>query len=400
MAITINTSPSGSPSVHDGLWHVCSSDNSGVTDMKFVFDVWVNGEQKIRVKQFPEPLTGKSYFDAGPIVRNEFTYEWFEPINSTAYVAEPDMSGQIGIVYQLRVGEEVSGITTLNMASGQVSGYNWAPNLFKRRVDNISTRLNKWVTNRAFNETNNLGDKICSVKSALGENLFVGFYTDESPTIQLEKFDASNQTIGSVISGVNLDLDNGFLQLNIGTTALSATLSTTFNESVKYYDVWFTLPSNPTPYKIRVYLTCNPKYICIPVHFLNRWGMWETQRFDLVSKLSMDIERKSYTKRDYKFKGNSVDYLSSNNVYYGGRVNYSNKATWAYKLNANALTDSEWVWIADLMQSPQILLEYEEYFYPVTIKKTNYDYNQYVVDRLKPLEIEFELNTSRYTQLR
>ena len=52
------------------------------------------------------------------------------------------------------------------------------------------------------------------------------------------------------------------------------------------------------------------------------------------------------------------------------------------------------------MQSPQILLEYDGYFYPVTIKRTTYEYNKHVVDRLKPLEIEFELNTSRYTQLR
>ena len=327
MAITINTSPSGSPSVHDALWHVCTSDNSGSTDMKYVFDVYVGSTQLVRVKQFPEPSNGKAYFDASPIVRNEFTYEWFAPINTSAYVAEPSMSGEIGVVYQLRVGEEVSGVTTLNMASGNVSGFNWSPNLFKRRVDGLNT--------------------------------------------------------------------NGFVQLNIGTTALSATLSTTFNDSVKYYDVWFNSLD-----KFRVYITCNPKYTNIPIHFLNRWGLYDSQRFDLVSKLSMDIERKSFTERDYQFNGNSVDYISSSNVYYGGKINYSNSATWTYKLNSTPLDDAEWVWIADLMQSPQILLEYDGYFYPVTIKRTTYDYNKHVVDRLKPLEIEFELNTSRYTQLR
>lgn len=384
MAITINTSPSGSPSAHDALWHVCSSTASGTTDMKFVYDVYVNGTQLIRVKKFPDPSNGKSYFDAGPIVRNEFTFEWFEPINSSVYVAEPDMSGQIGVVYNLRVGEEVSGITTLNMASGDVSAFNWAPNLFKRRVDGLSTKLNKWLTNRPL-----------SAKTALAENLFAGFYTNANLVLKCEKFDASNNTIGSVLSGSTTVIENGFVQMNIGTTALSATLSTTFDESVKYYDVWFNSLD-----KLRVYLTCNTKYTCIPIHFLNRWGMWDTHRFDLVSKLSMDIERKGFTEMDYKFNGNSVDYLSTNNVYYGGKTNYSNAATWTYRLNSDALTDAEWVWIADLMQSPQILLEYDGYFYPVTIKKNNYEYNQYVVDRLKPLEIEFELNTTRYTQLR
>ena len=384
MAITINTSPSGSPSAHDALWHVCSSTASGTTDMKYVFDVYVGGTQLVRVKQFPEPSNGKAYFDASPIVRNEFDFEWFEPTNTSAYVAEPNMSGQIGVIYNLQVGEEVSGITTLNMASGNVSGFNWSPNLFKRRVDGLSTKLNKWLTNRPL-----------YANAALGENLFAGFYTNASLILKCQIFDASNNAIGSILSGTTTVIENGFVQLNIGTTALSASLEVDFPANVKYYDVWFNSLE-----KFRVYLTCNPKYTNIPVHFLNRWGLWDSQRFDLVSKLSMDIDRKSFTERDYKFNGNSVDYISTNNVYYGGKINYSNSATWTYKLNSTPLDDAEWVWIADLMQSPQILLEYDGYFYPVTIKRTTYEYNKHVVDRLKPLEIEFELNTSRYTQLR
>lgn len=75
MAITINTNPTYGDSIQDNLWHVCSSTHSGSTDMKYVFDVYVNGVQKIRVKQFPEPITGKAYFDAGAVVRNSMTTE-------------------------------------------------------------------------------------------------------------------------------------------------------------------------------------------------------------------------------------------------------------------------------------------------------------------------------------
>lgn len=128
--------------------------------------------------------------------------------------------------------------------------------------------------------------------------------------------------------------------------------------------------------------------------------MWDTQRFDLASRLSMDIERKGFGKRDYEFNGNSVDYISSANRYYEGKVNYSNKSVWSYKLNADGMTDTEYEWMADLMQSPQILLEIDSYFYPATIKKNNYDYNKFVNDKLKALEIEFEFNSPRMTQLR
>lgn len=386
MAITINTSPASGSTVHDALWHVVTSDNSGQTDFKYVMDIYVGGIQKIRVKQFPEPGTGKAYFDAGPTVRNEMDYAWFEPINSSAFVAEPDLSGQAGIVYDIRVGEDFSGVTTLNMASGQVTGYNWAPPLFGRRVVSLADKFNKWFTNRPL-----------SAKTKLNENLFIPFYTapGASLTMHCDKFDASNTQIGSTLNASPVTVEHGFLQCNIGTTALSATFSTTFDDSVKYYDVWF-----EDYEKIRVYPTCNPKFTPIPIHFVNRWGMWETHRFDLLNKLNMTVERKDFGQRDYRFNGNSVDYMSSSNRYYEGRVNYSNKANWTYKCISNALTDAEYVWLAELFTSPQILLETDGYFYPVTVKKNTYEYNQYVSDRLKAFEVEFEFNSARMTQLR
>lgn len=381
--ITINTSPTGTPSVHDALWHVCSSDNSGTTDFKFVFDIWINGEQKIRVKQFPEPNNGKAYFDAGSVVRNSMTYEWFEPINSSAYVAEPDMSGQIGIVYNIRVGEEVSGITTTNMASGDVSGYNWAPPLFRRRVVGLNDRLNKWLTNRPLYSN-----------TKLSENLFIPFYCNTSLVLHCETFDQNNASIATA-SGSTTVIENGFVQMNIGTTALNATLGISFGDNVKYYEVWFNSLD-----KFRVYPVCNDKYTPIPIHFLNRWGMYDTLRFDLTSKLTMDPDRKAFTQKDYNFNGNSVDYLSSSNRYYESKINYSNKANWTYKLTADAMTDAEYEWAADLITSPQILAEIDGYFYPVTIKGGNYEYSKFVNNKLKPLELEFEMNQTRYTQLR
>lgn len=386
MAIVINSSPSGQPSVHDNLWHIVSSTNSGQVDFKYVFDIFINGVQKIRVKQFPEPDNGRGYFDAGPTVRNEMTYAWFEPINSTAFVAEPNMNGEAGIVYAVRIGEDFSDVTTLNMASGQVSGYCWAPPMFKRRVITLADKANKWLTNRPL-----------YANTALAENLFIGFYTTpgSSLTLHVKKYDGGNAQIGATLDGSPTVIDSGFVQMNIGTTALSATLSTTFDSSVRYYDVYFNAYES-----IRVYITCNNKYTPIPVHFLNRWGMFDTIRFDLASRLSMDVKRKDFGQRDYRFNGNSVDYFSSSNRYYEGKINYSNAANWTYKLNADALTDAEWEWIADLFTSPQILMEIDGYHYPVTIKKTNYDYYKFVNDKLKPLEVEFELNSTRMTQLR
>ena len=120
MAITLISAPSGEPSVQDSLYHTVSSTNSVQPDFKYVFDIFVGGVQQVRVKQFPEPNTGRGYFDAGPIVRNGFTYAWFDPTNGTdhVYLNQPSPSGEISQLYQIRVGEYFSGVTTVNMASG------------------------------------------------------------------------------------------------------------------------------------------------------------------------------------------------------------------------------------------------------------------------------------------
>jgi hypothetical protein len=59
-------------------------------------------------------------------------------------------------------------------------------------------------------------------------------------------------------------------------------------------------------------------------------------------------------------------------------------------------TDGEYQWLSELILSPQIYAELDGDYYPVTIKNTNFEYNQNIVDGLKTLNVEIELNQTRY----
>jgi hypothetical protein len=59
-------------------------------------------------------------------------------------------------------------------------------------------------------------------------------------------------------------------------------------------------------------------------------------------------------------------------------------------------TDGEYQWLSELILSPQIYAELDGDYYPVTIKNTNYEYNQNIVNGLKTLDLEIELNQTRY----
>ena len=382
MSITINTNPPSGSTAQDDLWHVATSSFSGTTDMKYIFEVYVGGVKKVSVRQFPEPSNGKGYFNAGATVRNSITFNWFEPLG-TAYVYQPNVSGEVGIQYEIRVGDEVNGIAAVNQASATTQVFNFIAPLFKRRTIGISSKLNKWLTNRPL-----------YANTKLGENLYIPFYTNTSLNLKCSTYDQANNLIASA-SGTTTAVPNGFVQMNIGSAAIATNLSITINESVKYYEVSFNNFD-----KIRVNVVCNPKYEPINIHFLNAWGMWDSERFDLVSKLNMNVERKAFEQKDYRFSGNSVNYLSANNKYFEGNINYSNKATFNYKLTADALTDDAYTWMADLITSPQILMEIDGYFYPVTLVDSTYEFSKNVFNKLKALEVTFNMNQNRYSQLR
>lgn len=376
MAITNLAYPSGSPSVQDTLWHIFDSNITSI-DLKYVVDLYVGGVQQVRVKLYPEPVTGIGYFDAGPIVRNTMTYQWLTP-NTNVLMCEPNVSGQIGQTYQYRIGEEYSGVTYLNLASGNVTAYNFVAPTFERKVTDLTAYNGKALSNRP-NEIN----------AALGDNIYIG--AKDVSGLVVSTYNFSNVKIADTT--YSLGGTKAFAQLNVGSPALNNPTAV-ITSSVKYY----TITIGTSTY--RVNMECNPKYTSYNLHFMNHLGMFDTAKFDLASRLTMDVQRKSFEKRDYTLGASSVTYYDANKKYVDSKVNYLNKKDHAYKLTMNAPTDSQYEWLAELIDSPQVYFEMDGYFYPVSIKNTNFEYSKYVNNRLRVFEVEIDINQTRFSQLR
>jgi hypothetical protein len=392
MITIINTPISGS-TVQDDLWHIVTSDNSGVTDFKYVYDVYIGGDQKIRVKQFPEPSNGKGYFDAGAVVRNYMTYEWLQPLD-TVYCVEPNDSGEMSINYDVRYGEDYTGLTYLNLASGTTRAYNWRAPVWKRRVETINSKIYQYLTNRPLEANADLGT----------DRLLIPFYTGpKTMYLTVRTYDGSNALVQTYteFAASGETTTSGFMQLNLSPSAINNRLGlTAIDAGIKYYEVQMYATGDPAATTFRVNVVCTGLYTPMPLHFLNAWGMFDTARFDLARKLNMDVERKGFQQRDYEYKPTTVQYYDDNNMYRESKINHGVKSSHNYKIVMDAMSDANYVWLAELMMSTQIFLEYEGYFYPVTIKGANYDYSTIVVNRMKALEIEIEINQPRYSHLR
>jgi hypothetical protein len=376
MAITNIAYPSGSPSLQDTLWHIFDSNLTSV-DLKYVMDIFIGGTQQVRVKLYPEPTTGIGYFDAGPIVRNTMTYEWLTPSNSVL-MSIPNVSGQVAQTYEYRIGEETSGVTTLNLASGSVTAYNFVPPTFKRKVTDLSVYNGKALTNRPT-----------TIEASFGDNIYIA--GKDINNCVVSPYNANNVKISDV--AFSLGATKAFAQLNVGPLAVNSS-SVVIPSNAKYYMVQVGTSV------FRVNLDCNPKYESYNLHFMNHLGMFDTARFDLASRLTMDVTRKSFTKRDYSLGASAVSYYDANKKYVSSKIDYLNKKDHSYKLTMNAPTDAEYEWLAELIDSPQVYFELDGYFYPVSIKNNNYEYSKYVNNRLRVLEVEIDINQPRYSQLR
>lgn len=419
----INAESLTAATVQDTLFASALSDASGMPDFKYVFDVYANGNQLTRVKLYPDPVTARGYFDAGPSVRNEMDYGWvtaytdLASIHDQVYLYEPNQTNQIAINYDIRFGEEyisggtyvsgsyVSGgtlVTLLNEYSGTRKVYNYAAPLFNRKsLDGIINKYNnKFLTNRPKKTNCRIdGDLLIPYKSS--SSVAIGFLiTQYGPTNNV------NSSFNQYDDWITSASINEFAQLNIGPVALNKLLNDAgkaqIGSGTSYYDVSILDMDNGNIISdtFRVYIDCNPKYDTIDLHFMNQWGMVDTARFDLASRLTMDVERKSFSKNDYYFYNSLVSTFPRQET----KINYGSKLNWTYKLTMNYPTDEEYVWLAELIASPIIYANFPEitdgYLMPVTIKNTNYEYSTNQNNGLKALEIEVELNQTRYGFLR
>ena len=390
MSITL-INPSGYPSAQDNLWSIAYSSNSGQVDFKYVFDVFVDGVQLVRTKVFPEPSNGRGYFDAMPIVKNEITYGWFNPVNATIGIPLTQNDTLNQKTYQLRVGEDYSGTTYLNLVSGNVTTYNYSAPLFKRRQINIGQKDGNWLTNRPL-----------FIKAKRTDKILIPFFdTSVNFDPQIKTYNASNQLIATYTDTSNWFEYAKYNQLDIGAEAINKYFSfyysvTPITNATAYYTVQMIGSSSELSSLIRVDIDCNPLYTPINLYFINAFGMFDTARFDLASRLTMDVERKTFEQRNYTFNNTTVDYYDANNVYNESKINYGSKTNHSYRLTMNYPTDAEYIWLAELIVSPQIYAEIDGNYYPVSIKSNNYEYSTYTNNRLKALEIDIDLNQTRY----
>lgn len=148
-------------------------------------------------------------------------------------------------------------------------------------------------------------------------------------------------------------------------------------------------------------IRCECVYEVFTIHFLNKYGGFESKSFDKVSRKTVSIERKDFGKLPYSVDlSGVVSYSNTNKVYNESRSVYSSQYKEKLVLNSDLLTDAEYTWLQELVLSPLVYVEDNGYFFPVVITDNNYEQKKYVNDELTNLVLTVEFGEQLNTQYR
>jgi hypothetical protein len=401
MAITILDTPATYSSMHDDLWYVASSTNSGTTNFKFIVDVYVDGALAGRSKVFPSPSGSYGIYNASPIVRSYVT-NYFEPSGTSILVAS---NNKLKVTYIVAVGEEVSGVVTANMASGSFSAYNFYPPLF---ADILATNaeiplvLSDYYNNLLIENFSDdwLTERNEVVDIEYGDNFYATFFKVTAGSY-LGKVEIVNPngTIASTYSA-SISLAGEFNLFNLSAASINAFAgSTIITEDTYGYNVYLTLGVANTR-KIQFLQKCYPKFRQYNLHFLNRLGGWDTMKFALVNRRSTDFQRSAYRRNDWQLVGNQMQNVDTYNRYNETTLNYAIQHKDKYHLISDWVSEQDYDWLQQLVSASIVYMEVLGAYFPVTVLSNTYNYKLTAADKLFNFEIDIEVGKYINSQFR
>jgi hypothetical protein len=356
--MTFETTPLNYQSVNDPIVYVVYDANAidgTKLDYKYIAECWINGTKVFTAREYPRPDNNRGVFDFATVIR-----EYITPTLTT------DLgSGEWWVSVEIKIREyyntTVSSVVATSSARVFMNHYNGRINEF--------TKLDDYVNKPLSNRPTTIVMKTGTTK------YYIPYFANSASSF--------NVTINGSTTAVTPAAANSLININIANNLTAD----------------YTVVINGITYNVKV--ICESLYRNYYVHFLNKWGGFESMLFNMVSKKSIDIEKKSYQQLPYRVSGAGVVSVIDSGIMHEQKTTFASTFKEKLRISTNWLDDSEYVWLAELMVSPMIYLEDTDgTFYPVQISNSTYEFKEHFVDRLSNLTIDLDFNTSFKTQFR
>lgn len=386
--MTFESTPPDYSSVNSPLVYVVYDSNSAdpgtYPNYKYVGELYIDGNLVHTERQFPHPDTNRGIFDFADVIR-EYVINSLD-ITSNQIVAQygpPGTWATKAVVVKIR--EEYGGATgTVVLTDSDRVFYNHYVGLLPG-----FTYLNNYPESLTTARPERINITVGNLK-----NYYVPYF---APTAG--SFDVSiTDDVGTVNTHtVTTPSDNCLVLLNFSAFAINNVFSGFITTNTKSYTVNFSSGNNTLVFNV----ICKGWYQNYYVHFLNRFGGFETMLFNKVRRQSIEVEKKTWRQLPYRVDGSGVvSVMSAYGVLHDQETTAASRFKKTIKVSTDWLSDTEYEWLADLIASPIVYLEYGGYLYPAKITETNYEIKEYIVDSLQNLAITLDFGTTFKTQFR
>jgi hypothetical protein len=236
----------------------------------------------------------------------------------------------------------------------------------------------------------------------LTENIFLGFISnDTSFNVRFRLKDAAGGTIANVLTALTLN-DLTVIDCSPATIIANTSITALDFAAAAYYEVIArgtgTGINNGSSETFQIYIDneCH-RYPTRRLHWLNKFGVWDSFTFTLVSTESTKVAGSTYERESGIWTGTNYIYP----LYQGEMTTYSKRAEDTMVLNSDWIYEDVQQWLVrELYESPNVYLEASTgAFEPVNITNQGYDLKQSRKDGLIMETVEIKKTYSYNSQL-
>jgi hypothetical protein len=404
MAITINQTPQAYTTAGNPLVFAFSSDQTAQVNFSFVVEVYVNTILHSTHQVFRQFNTS-SKIDVAEIIKPNLT-STLSPDGTLAQQYD-EATDQ----FNIKVFEKYGATPTLQASATSSTIY--AFNGAFRHTDWISFDYTDYMVTTEVNKVFKFLTNVPRERAhfcGIDEKKYLGvMYKDgtlPSPNqfrISFSLFDASGGAVASAthnVTGITLQA-LVFLDVSPATIISQTSLTSGNFDSSAYYNVSVrSLGSGAhsggtEDFKITIDKECK-RYETRRLHWLNKFGVWDSFTFSLLSQESSDVVTHEYQRESGVWSGTSYTYP----LYQGERMSFNKTSTDSMILNSDYIHESLQNWLVkSLYESPLVYLEQASGYEPVIVSNANYVLKQRKKDGLIQEAVEIKRTYTYQSQI-
>ncbi len=404
--------------VYNPIEIVVTSSQKLQVNFKYIFFIRVNGVQVAQKLVIPSTTDSYGYCDVSEILA-AYVNEQIPSVTSKRCF-EYGLSSPI-IEFEIEIGEEY-GSPPVSFEPTMTTGlkYAWSASLSHVQWTNrIKFNASSAFTNFTMQPVSTTRPFLTTYKTPkvsindLGWHFIMLDNASDAHHASITTYDSSGGVISSFI--VDNSLITGTIEAKLLSVATSPkSLNNIVNSEISSGSQPI-ITSSVASYHIGIYDSLNQsigegltftiqepcRYEFYRLHFLNRYGGFDSFNFTSRNQITTKMTRMSYSRHETRILSNGrLDRLQQ----YDGKQDFHVTSQDSLKLRSDYLTEDENNWLKELIQSPQIYLEFDDVgnnnLRPVRMVSSSWTEKVTSIDKLFKLELNLEFSHADRIQRR